>query len=140
MMKKQYFSLASPLLSCLLIFIAINCTKNPVAPQDTETLIRNLKDMDGVPSVAACIIKNDQIVWQYAYGSANREEGISATDETVYLIASISKTVTSAAVMKTTAMRTMLGSLDFPFMMGTSQGAFGHRFCAEYINRFRDGP
>ncbi len=99
-MTEKIYSMIYYLGFGVLILLAVTCRKNPVAPQDAETLIRNYVDSGAIPSIAACIIKNDQIVWQYAYGSANREEGRSASEETVYLLASISKTVTGAAVMQ----------------------------------------
>ncbi len=99
-MMKKVFNIVCYLVFCLLILLVVSCTKNPVVPQDTKTLIQNFVNAGETPSVAACIIKNDQIVWQFAYGSANREQGISASCETVYLLASISKPVTGAAVMQ----------------------------------------
>ena len=76
------------------------CEKNPVFPEDLETLIRSFVDTDHIPSIAACILKDDRIVWQYAYGYADRENEIPATDETIYILASISKPVTATAVMQ----------------------------------------
>ena len=54
----------------------------------------------GIPSISACIIKGNSIVWKGSYGHADRERTIPATSETVYLIASTSKQVTSVAVMQ----------------------------------------
>ena len=99
-MKKNIFLMIGYIGFGTLIFMLGSCGKNPVARQDAEEVIRHYVDSSAIPSVAACIIKNDQIVWQYAYGFANREEGRPATDETIYLLASISKTITGAAVMQ----------------------------------------
>ncbi len=55
---------------------------------------------DGLPSLAACIIKGDKIVWQNFYGFSNIADKKVPTEETVYLLASVSKTVTATAVMQ----------------------------------------
>lgn len=97
---KKLFSVVSHPVFVMLIFLAFSCSKDPVIPEDTETLIRNAVDAGDIPSVAACIVKNDQIVWKFAYGYANKEEGRLASDETIYLLASVSKPVVATAVMQ----------------------------------------
>lgn len=97
-MKKKYFLICN-LLAGLLVFFTVSC-KTPELPEDTKTLIIKAMELGKIPSLAACIIKNDQIVWEFAHGFANKEEGRMASRETIYLLASISKTVTGAAVMQ----------------------------------------
>ena len=53
-----------------------------------------------MPSVSACIIKNGSIVWSKGYGYADINKGIKATENTIYLIASITKTITATAIMQ----------------------------------------
>jgi len=55
---------------------------------------------DGLPSLAACIIKGGKIAWQNFYGFSNVAAMQAPTEETAYLLASISKTVTATAVMQ----------------------------------------
>lgn len=98
-MKKSTLGFSITIFAVLLCF-TFSCDKNPVRPEDTETIIRNAVDAGNIPSIAACIIKNDQIVWQYAYGLADVEAGQEATEETAYLLASISKPVTGVAIMQ----------------------------------------
>ena len=97
---KKLLSLRSHLTYPILLILALACTKDPVTPEDTETLIRNAVDAGDIPSVAACIIKNDQIVWNYSYGFADINQGTRASEETIYTLASISKVVTATAVMQ----------------------------------------
>lgn len=52
------------------------------------------------PSIAACIISDDDVVWSHAYGYYDIENGKEATAETLYLQASVSKTVTATALMQ----------------------------------------
>jgi len=53
-----------------------------------------------IPSVAACIIKNDRVVWTGSYGLADKENGLPASSRTNYLLASLSKTVIATAVLQ----------------------------------------
>jgi len=53
-----------------------------------------------MPSLSACIIKNNSVKWTKAYGDADREALIGATPDTIYMVASISKSVAAVAVMQ----------------------------------------
>ncbi len=52
------------------------------------------------PSISACIINKNEVVWSDGFGFSDKENDILATDETVYQIASITKTVTGSALMQ----------------------------------------
>jgi CubicO group peptidase (beta-lactamase class C family) len=52
------------------------------------------------PSLSACIIKNQTVVWEKGYGLYDLEEEKPATNHTVYIIASITKTITGTALMQ----------------------------------------
>ncbi len=56
-----------------------------------------------IPGLAACAVKGDSIIWTGAYGYANFEtfpEPTPVTDSTLFMMASISKTVTGLALMQ----------------------------------------
>lgn len=53
-----------------------------------------------IPSLVACILKDDAVVWQQAYGYADLEAKKPATMDTVYLVASLSKLVLGVAAMQ----------------------------------------
>ncbi|HNR14798.1 MAG TPA: serine hydrolase domain-containing protein, partial [Thermodesulfobacteriota bacterium] len=53
-----------------------------------------------LPSVTACIIKDDRLAWHNAYGLADVEQTIPATLETVYMAGSISKVFTATAFLQ----------------------------------------
>lgn len=59
-----------------------------------------LMKISKVPSVSACVIKDDEIIWSNAYGYYNLEEEKKAEVTTLYNIASISKTITATALMQ----------------------------------------
>ena len=52
------------------------------------------------PSISACIIINDRVVYSEGYGLYDIENNKPATPDTLYLLASISKTVTATALMQ----------------------------------------
>lgn len=65
-----------------------------------DKIIQNEMEKYRIPSISVCIIKGNGIIWKRAYGYANIERKVPATSETIYLLASVSKQVTSAAVMQ----------------------------------------
>jgi CubicO group peptidase (beta-lactamase class C family) len=52
------------------------------------------------PSISACIIKNDKVVWSKGYGFSNIHNQISANPNTIYGICSITKTITGMALLQ----------------------------------------
>jgi CubicO group peptidase (beta-lactamase class C family) len=52
------------------------------------------------PSLATCIIYDDSVVWSHAYGYYDIENKKEATTQTLYLQASVSKTITATALMQ----------------------------------------
>jgi CubicO group peptidase (beta-lactamase class C family) len=52
------------------------------------------------PSLATCIIHGDEVVWSHAYGYYDIENKKEATTQTLYLQASVSKTITATALMQ----------------------------------------
>jgi len=97
---KEHFQKWGDFLIIILIFSAFTCSKNPVAPTDINTLIRAVMEEDNIPSLVVCIIKNDRIVWSSTNGLANIEDDIPATDETIYILGSVSKLIVLTAVMQ----------------------------------------
>ena len=56
------------------------------------------KDYEQLPSVAAAIVYDQELVWSGAVGMADIDAGRPATSSTLYSICSISKLFTSVAV------------------------------------------
>jgi CubicO group peptidase (beta-lactamase class C family) len=54
---------------------------------------------DGVGSVAAAVVVGDSVVWQAAFGLADRDAGILAAPTTLYRAGSISKPVTALVLL-----------------------------------------
>lgn len=52
-----------------------------------------------IPSMAVGVSRRGEIVWEEAFGWADRESGVPATPETVYPIGSLSKSITATGIM-----------------------------------------
>jgi len=75
------------------------CEKE-VLKHDIETEIQQLIEENNLPSVSACIIKDDTIVWSQNVGYRDKENDIEVDDETIYHIGSISKLFIVTAIMQ----------------------------------------
>jgi len=112
-MKKRLVSL---LVICVFLGTSVQCLTINVASaettfleQDTQGIFSDLffdmylqwlMRLAHKPSLAACIIKDDEVVWSHAYGFYDIENNKKATTQTLYLQASVSKTVTATAMMQ----------------------------------------
>jgi CubicO group peptidase (beta-lactamase class C family) len=71
----------------------------PVNHMDKQ--IKSWMERQNVPGLAACIVKGDKVAWQNGYGMGNMTKKIPFTpDQTLFQIASISKTITATAIMQ----------------------------------------
>ncbi len=71
---------------------------------DSSTLfdlrVECLRRLGAIPSFSACIIKGDAVVWQGQWGWADVYRSVPATEETQYLIGSVSKMFTAVAILQ----------------------------------------
>jgi CubicO group peptidase (beta-lactamase class C family) len=63
-------------------------------------LILAAMERQGVPAVSAAIVKRGAVVWARAFGQANVERRVPATTDTIFALASVTKTVTGVALMQ----------------------------------------
>ena len=82
----------------------IETTEHPLSFDTTDALfdqkISLFMKLARFPSLSACIIKGDQIVWSKGYGYYDLEQQKPATTDTIYVIASITKTIVGTALMQ----------------------------------------
>jgi len=81
-------------------FRLIKNTMDTVTIQPVDIIIQLLMRLSKVPSISTCVIMNNTIIWSKGYGLYDIEHKKPATNETLYNIASISKTVTATALMQ----------------------------------------
>ena len=67
---------------------------------DIDSYIIDFMDNLNIPGLSAGIVKSNEIVWKNSYGYANLEENIKVENTTLFMLASISKTITGTAVMQ----------------------------------------
>lgn len=81
--------------------LLLGCSKEAGEPiADVNAEIQNEMRSVGIPSVSACIVNKNQIVWEGVYGFANLSNSIPAGRLSVYTIMSISKLFLTVAVMQ----------------------------------------
>jgi CubicO group peptidase (beta-lactamase class C family) len=64
-----------------------------------RSLIRREITERPVPSVSVAVARDGRIIWEEAFGWADRENRVEATPHTLYSLASISKPITATALM-----------------------------------------
>jgi CubicO group peptidase (beta-lactamase class C family) len=87
-----------------LVFIIVltgNCEKSEDAANiNTESEILKEMNAQGIPSVVACVVKDNQIVWESALGFADVSTSTPTNRESLYTIMSISKLFLATTVMQ----------------------------------------
>jgi len=72
----------------------------PVDKPDFEGSINFLMKYGNIPAISTCIVEKNEVVWSDGFGYSDVENSIANTDETVFMIASITKTVTGTALLQ----------------------------------------
>ena len=65
-----------------------------------DAYILNKMEDEHISGLGAALVKDGELLWFGNYGLANREENIPVTESTIYMLASVSKTITVTAVMQ----------------------------------------
>jgi CubicO group peptidase (beta-lactamase class C family) len=65
-----------------------------------DSFIQAEMDARHIPGAATCAIKNGEIIWSTGHGWAIIEDSIPVTDTTLFMLASVSKTITAVALMQ----------------------------------------
>lgn len=65
-----------------------------------DRLVAGAQREKRMPSIAAAVLRDGELVWETAVGAADVETGIEATPDTQYRVGSITKTFTAAAIMQ----------------------------------------
>jgi CubicO group peptidase (beta-lactamase class C family) len=101
-MKRVLISICFVFLLILSSFqISARLSQQEIEPSNSIDLVMQiLMKISKVPSVSACIIKEDELIWSNGYGYYDIENNKKANSRTLYNIASISKMVTATAIMQ----------------------------------------
>ena len=93
----------SPLPGLLLLALLAGCAGSEPPPTLDETfmaIVAEARDTAGSPGLSAAVAVNGALIWTGASGLADVENGVPATPDSVYRIASISKPVAGTALMQ----------------------------------------
>src|SRR5688572_28220812 len=96
----------APIAFALLVTATAASPQTPAVDQDTIRLERFEKEVEvlrnrlRIPGLSAIIVKDQEVLWAKGYGFADLENGIPATPDTLYHIASLTKTFAATLVMQ----------------------------------------
>ncbi|NIB38424.1 serine hydrolase [Pseudomaricurvus alkylphenolicus] len=62
--------------------------------------VQGVVDTTGITGLSIALVDDQDVVWSQGFGFADKENGIKATAETVYGVASVSKLFTATAIMQ----------------------------------------
>lgn len=101
------FKLTFPTFLIAIIIIFSSCTKSPESSVQSTTTFGNLENslnqklaQFNAPAISVAIIKNEKLVYLKAFGFSDNETKTAATVTDIYRVASISKPITLAAILK----------------------------------------
>ena len=84
----------------LVLVLTNGCKKEEPAGIDIATEIHKEMDAQKIPSVVACVVRGDSIVWEGIYGYADVSLSKPATRQTVYNLESVSKLFLATTVLQ----------------------------------------
>jgi CubicO group peptidase (beta-lactamase class C family) len=80
--------------------IILNIQRNGLKDIFFDMKMSYLMKFATFPSLSACIINSDQVIWSKGYGYYDLKNQKEPTPDTIYLIASITKTIVGTALMQ----------------------------------------
>lgn len=97
------------LLLCILFLVSLTARpgyrQNAPPPQSPErfakvrAMILEALQRSGAPSISIAVAENGKVVWEESFGYADKERKIQATPDSIYALASISKSFTGTGLM-----------------------------------------
>lgn len=87
----------------LAVFLGLICCAANAFGQNrirqVDSFIREKMAAQHIPGLSLAVVRDGKVIFAKGYGMANLELSVPATEKTVYLIGSITKTLTAAATM-----------------------------------------
>jgi len=68
--------------------------------QTLDDFIIEQMNQNHIPGLAACIVRQGEVLWSGNYGMANFDANIPVSSTTIFMLASVAKTVTATALMQ----------------------------------------
>jgi CubicO group peptidase (beta-lactamase class C family) len=80
--------------------LTLNKVHRVINAEELDSIISITMEQYHIPGLAALVVKNDSIIWSNNYGYSNIAQNQSVKDSTLFLMASISKTIVATAIMQ----------------------------------------
>lgn len=93
------FAVILGLVSLFLFYTDLHLYMRPI-PEDFDQMISQQMEAAKLPSASVLVFKEGEVVFSKQYGYANLEKKIVPSQNSLYQVASVSKLVTGAAIMK----------------------------------------
>ena len=77
--------------------VTINNYRNE---EELIQFIQSIIETHLIPGLSISIVKDDNIVWEKYFGYANIDENITVNEDTIFILSSVSKTITATALMQ----------------------------------------
>jgi len=87
------------LLACLLFSVIAQTEQTKPAFASVQKYIQDQMAAESIPALSIAVARDGKIVWEEGFGWPTRENHIKATAHTPYYLASVTKSLTSAALM-----------------------------------------
>ncbi len=68
--------------------------------ESVDTFVTDYIEQHHIPGLSACIVFDSEMIWSGSWGFQHIENAVQASESTVYMMASVSKTFTGAALMQ----------------------------------------
>jgi len=106
-MTRTFRTFAGSLIALALLFSATGASSQALASGDEkkrlerfEKEVDELRNRLRIPGLSAVIVKDQKVLWARGFGFADLENRVPATPDTLYSIASVTKTFAATLVMK----------------------------------------
>jgi len=94
--------ISSSLIGALLLLVFISCRKDDdtiSSEEDFDEYLEDEMDFQDIPAMAVMVFDNTTVKYERYLGQSDRDKGIALADNHLFLLASISKTITATALL-----------------------------------------
>jgi len=101
-------------------------TRDQDQPSEVGRFIEARFDKGDIPSLAVSVIQSEQVVYEGAFGFADRHKGVRATPSTPYYVASVTKALTGLALILLAQDQKISLDLSLAEMLATRRFSYLH--------------
>ena len=98
--RRRFLQISGLGLSGIATGLFSGCEPATTPQLDLDQIIADLLAQDPMPGMTAALVRGPDLIWSGGFGKADLEHGIGMTPDHIQNIGSISKTVTTTAIMQ----------------------------------------